>query len=150
MSISHRAYFLPVGDIVAKETLMTSGLDRRKIISGLISVQCRSLPALAITNQNLNRIRVIRIARKEGNHNKHPTGHERRDHPRRAAMDDESATSRSIKEPSYADAIIPLITLAVLIGTNAINGPLQVGLIFSSVVAALIIQKNSEEWAQLG
>ena len=60
-------------------------------------------------------------------------------------MDDETVATRRIREPSYADAIIPLVSLAVLIGgsvflfgTAAIDGPLQVGLILSSVVAALM------------
>ena len=68
-------------------------------------------------------------------------------------MDDETVATRRIREPSYADAIIPVVTLAVLIGgsvflfgTAAIDGPLQVGLILSSVVAALIILKNGHAW----
>jgi Na+:H+ antiporter, NhaC family len=68
-------------------------------------------------------------------------------------MGDETVSSRRIKEPSYADAIIPLVTLTVLIGgsvflfgTAAINGPLQVGLILSSVVAGLIVVKNGYTW----
>src|SRR5215467_8684519 len=68
-------------------------------------------------------------------------------------MDDETAAPRRVKEPSYADAIIPLVTLAVLIGgsvflfgTAAIDGPLQVALIFSSVVAGLIVIKNGHSW----
>lgn len=68
-------------------------------------------------------------------------------------MDDETAAPRRIKEPSYPDAIIPLVTLAVLIGgsvflygTAAIDGPLQVALILSLVVASLIIVKNGHTW----
>lgn len=72
-------------------------------------------------------------------------------------MDDETVAPRRVKEPSYADAIIPLVTLAVLIagsvflfGTAAIDGPLQVALIFSSVVASLIVLKNGHSWDDIG
>ena len=71
-------------------------------------------------------------------------------------MDDETLAPRHIKEPSYADAIIPLVALAVLIGgsvflfgTAAIDGPLQVALILSSVVASLIIVKNGHTWEDI-
>jgi NhaC family Na+:H+ antiporter len=68
-------------------------------------------------------------------------------------MADQPNTARRIKEPSYIDAIVPIVTLAVLIGgsvflfgTAAINGPLQIGLILSSVVASAIILKNGHPW----
>jgi len=71
-------------------------------------------------------------------------------------MGDETVSSRPIKEPSYADAIIPLVTLTILIGgsvflfgTAALNGPLQVALILSSVLAALIILKNGHTWDEI-
>src|SRR5215470_5755559 len=71
-------------------------------------------------------------------------------------MDDETVATRRIREPSYADAIIPLVTLAILIGgsvflfgTASLNGPLQVALILSSVVAALIILKNGHTWDEI-
>jgi len=58
-----------------------------------------------------------------------------------------------VKEPSYADAIVPLITLTVLIGssvflfgTAAMDGPMQVALILCSMVVALILLKNGHSW----
>ena len=64
-------------------------------------------------------------------------------------MADQQVTSRTVREPSYLDAIIPLVTLTVLIGSSvflfgvsAINGPMQVALILCSTVATLIILKN--------
>ena len=64
-------------------------------------------------------------------------------------MADPHVTSRTVKEPSYLDAITPLVTLTVLIGSsvflfgiNAIHGPMQVALILCSTVATLIILKN--------
>jgi hypothetical protein len=58
-------------------------------------------------------------------------------------MADQQVTSRTVKEPSYLDAIVPLVTLTVLIGSsvflfgiNAINGPMQVALILCSTVAS--------------
>ncbi|MBO0677805.1 Na+/H+ antiporter NhaC [Mycolicibacterium sp. S2-37] len=57
---------------------------------------------------------------------------------------------------SMTDAIIPLIALAVLIaaslalfGLDALDGPLQVGLILSCAVAALIALKNGHTWAEV-
>jgi Na+:H+ antiporter, NhaC family len=62
-------------------------------------------------------------------------------------------SARNLKEPSYADAIIPLLTLVVLIaasvalfGMDAVGGPMEVALIFSSMVAALIVLKNGYSW----
>ena len=68
-------------------------------------------------------------------------------------MEDDIAAQRGrprrVKEPSYADAIVPLVTLTVLIGSSvflfgmdAINGPMQVGLILCSMVTILILLKN--------
>ena len=68
-------------------------------------------------------------------------------------MADESLTPRKIKEPSYADAIIPAVTLVVLIagaiflfGLDALDGPVQVALIFCDILVALIITKNGHHW----
>jgi NhaC family Na+:H+ antiporter len=64
-------------------------------------------------------------------------------------MADDSPSSRNIKEPSYVDAIIPLLMLTVLIGgsvfvfgTDAIDGPMQVALIPCCMVVSLILLKN--------
>ncbi len=71
-------------------------------------------------------------------------------------MADQPVTPRSVKEPSYADAIIPAVTLIVLIagavllfGLDAVDGPMQVALIFSSMVVALIILKNGHTWDEI-
>ena len=68
-------------------------------------------------------------------------------------MPDEFGTPRTVKEPSYADAIIPLVTLSVLIGgsvflfgTSAIDGPLQIALILCSAITSVIILKNGHRW----
>ncbi|MHA7986802.1 Na+/H+ antiporter NhaC [Rathayibacter sp. CAU 1779] len=58
-----------------------------------------------------------------------------------------------MRPPSLADAIIPLVTLAVLIagglalfGLDALDGPIQVALILSAMVASLIALKNGHSW----
>ena len=72
-------------------------------------------------------------------------------------MADESLTPRNIKEPSYADAIIPAVTLIVLIagaiflfGLDALDGPVQVALIFCDILVGLIITKNGHSWDDVG
>ena len=54
-------------------------------------------------------------------------------------MDDESLTLSNVREPSLTDAIIPVVTLVVLIvgavllcGLDALAGPRQVGLVLSA------------------
>ncbi len=56
---------------------------------------------------------------------------------------------RAPREPSFLDALIPVIALVLLIlltitifGTNATGGPLQVALLGAAVVAALVAFKN--------
>lgn len=53
-----------------------------------------------------------------------------------------------MKAPSYADALIPVFTLIILVGAsvslfglNAVQGPLQVAIIVSTMITALIILK---------
>jgi NhaC family Na+:H+ antiporter len=60
---------------------------------------------------------------------------------------------RPLREPSLADAIIPLLTLAALIagslalfGLDALDGPVQVALLMCALVAALIALKNGHSW----
>ena len=60
------------------------------------------------------------------------------------------------REPSFLDAIIPFVTLIVLIGgsvalfgLNAMDGPVQVALILSAMVATLIILKNGHPWEDI-
>ena len=54
-----------------------------------------------------------------------------------------------MRTPSLLDALLPLITLAVLIagalalfGLDALDGPIQVALVLCCAVAALIAMKN--------
>ena len=61
---------------------------------------------------------------------------------------------KAIRQPSLLDALIPLlfmivllITSIVLFGIDAAVGPLQVALLMSAVVAAVVAYKN---WPFLG
>jgi Na+:H+ antiporter, NhaC family len=63
---------------------------------------------------------------------------------------------RRVREPSLVDAIIPLVTLVVLIagslllfGLDALDGPIQVALILCVLVAALIVLKNGHSWEEI-
>jgi len=65
-------------------------------------------------------------------------------------------TPRYLKEPSYADAMIPVVTLIVLVaggvylfGLDAVDGPMQVALIISGAVTILIILKNGYSWEEV-
>ena len=60
---------------------------------------------------------------------------------------------RYVREPSYADAIIPLVVLIGLIaasvflfGIDAVGGPMEVALILAGMVASLIVLKNGYSW----
>ncbi len=62
-----------------------------------------------------------------------------------------------IKAPSLVDALIPLIFMIVMLtwsivlfGIDAATGPLQVALLMSAVVAALVAHKNGHTWERLG
>jgi len=62
-----------------------------------------------------------------------------------------------IREPSLLDALIPLLfmiallaTSIVLFGIDAALGPLQVALLMSAVVAAVVAHKNGHPWEKLG
>jgi len=68
-------------------------------------------------------------------------------------VEDESHTLSDARKPSLADAIIPTVTLIVLIagafllfGQNALDGPVQVALVLSAMVVALILLKNGCSW----
>ncbi len=57
---------------------------------------------------------------------------------------------------SYLDVFIPIATLIVslagavaLFGINAIDGPVQVGLLLSSMVVAVILLKNGHPWEEI-
>jgi NhaC family Na+:H+ antiporter len=64
--------------------------------------------------------------------------------------------ARPVRDPSLADALIPLFTLAVLIagalalfGIEALDGPVQAALVVCAMVAALIILKNGHPWTEI-
>ncbi|OBB16540.1 Na+/H+ antiporter NhaC [Mycolicibacterium elephantis] len=64
--------------------------------------------------------------------------------------------NRQVRAPSLSDALIPLIALAVLIGSaialfgiDALDGPVQVALVLCCAVAALIALKNGHPWTQV-
>ena len=66
----------------------------------------------------------------------------------------EARTGQKARTPSLADALIPLVVLAVLIagslalfGLAALDGPIQVALIVCCAVASLIALKNGHRWA---
>lgn len=63
---------------------------------------------------------------------------------------------REVREPSYLDAIIPLVTLVVLIGgavllfgAGAVDGPIPVALIVCGMVAAVIALKDGYSWEDI-
>jgi NhaC family Na+:H+ antiporter len=65
----------------------------------------------------------------------------------------DSDEQQRVREPSLADAVIPLVTLVVLIGgslalfgLDALDGPIQVALVLCAMVAALIVLKNGHRW----
>ncbi len=70
---------------------------------------------------------------------------------------DQTRKENVIRQPSLVDALIPLIFMIVLLaasivlfGLDAAVGPLQVALIMSGVVAAVVAHKNGHSWERLG
>src|SRR5512133_319720 len=66
-------------------------------------------------------------------------------------------TEEKVREPSMVDALIPLIFMIVLLalsivlfGLDAAVGPLQVSLLMSAVVAAVVAHQNGHSWQRLG
>ena len=64
---------------------------------------------------------------------------------------------RTIKPPSFFDALIPIIALVILLvlaiglyGDEGIGGPIQVTLMMSMMVAGLVGLKNGHRWADMG
>src|SRR5262245_59464957 len=65
----------------------------------------------------------------------------------------EGGVEATPREPSLFDAVAPLVMLAVLIagslalfGLDALDGPIQLALIFCAMFAALIAMKNGHSW----
>ncbi len=61
--------------------------------------------------------------------------------------------TRGIREPSYLDALIPLLTLVALIsgavylfGLDAVDGPIPVALVTCTMIVAIIALKNGHKW----
>ncbi len=70
---------------------------------------------------------------------------------------DQTDQKNVIREPSLLDALIPLLFMIalliasiVLFGIDAAVGPLQVALLMSAVVAAVVAHKNGHTWEKLG
>src|SRR5512139_3514729 len=70
---------------------------------------------------------------------------------------EQSNKENAIRQPSLLDALIPLFfmifllaTSIVLFGIDAAVGPLQVALLMSAVVAAVVAHKNGHSWEKLG
>jgi Na+:H+ antiporter, NhaC family len=68
----------------------------------------------------------------------------------------EPATRRPVRDPSPADAVVPLVALVLLIGGSlalfglaALDGPIQVALVLCAMVAALVVLKNGHRWADV-
>lgn len=68
-------------------------------------------------------------------------------------MDIDPKPPRTIKAPSYLDALIPVVSLIALVGAsvalfglNAVNGPLQVAIIISTMITSMVILKNGHSW----
>jgi NhaC family Na+:H+ antiporter len=65
----------------------------------------------------------------------------------------ESDHHPSVREPSLADAVVPLAALALLIGgslalfgLDALDGPIQVALVVCTMVAGAVAMKNGHTW----
>ncbi len=66
-------------------------------------------------------------------------------------------SSREIRPPSMTDALIPIISLVILLaaaiflyGDEAVSGPTQVALLLATMIAGLIGLKNGFLWADMG
>jgi NhaC family Na+:H+ antiporter len=68
----------------------------------------------------------------------------------------DAVTRRAVREPSLADAVIPLVALVVLIGgslalfgLDALDGPIQVALVLCAMIAALVVRGNGHRWEDI-
>ncbi|CAI2488841.1 Malate-2H(+)/Na(+)-lactate antiporter [Serratia fonticola] len=71
-------------------------------------------------------------------------------------MSKPAKTPRPVKAPSYLDALLPIVTLILLVGSSvalfgleAVNGPLQVAIILSTMITAMVILKNGHSWEEV-
>jgi NhaC family Na+:H+ antiporter len=70
-------------------------------------------------------------------------------------MADTKEEQRSIKPPSMLDALIPILTLIVLLvaavtlyGGDAVAGPFQIALVLATIIAGLIAHKNGYSYEE--
>jgi NhaC family Na+:H+ antiporter len=71
-------------------------------------------------------------------------------------MKDPGSESRPVANPSYPDAVLPIVTLIVLIaasvylyGLDALDGPLQTALVVCCMVTAVVILRNGHTWEEI-
>src|SRR4051812_45356573 len=76
---------------------------------------------------------------------------------RGTTMSDLSTKDIEVRPPSMVDALIPLLFMIAMLvssiflfGLDAALGALQVALILSAVVAAIVAHKNGHSWQRLG
>lgn len=67
-----------------------------------------------------------------------------------------SGSERNVREPSLMDALVPLVVLAGIIGSalylyelDALDGPIQAGLIVCCILVTIIVLKNKHEWSEV-
>ena len=72
-------------------------------------------------------------------------------------MQEEEKNQREIRPPTMVDALIPIVSLIVLLGgaiylfgDEATAGPTQVALILCTVIAGLVGLKNGHRWEDMG
>lgn len=72
-------------------------------------------------------------------------------------MTKEKENERKITPPTMVDALIPIVSLIILLGgaiilfgDDAVSGPTQVALIICTVIAGLVGLKNGHKWEDMG
>ncbi|MCO6452578.1 MAG: Na+/H+ antiporter NhaC [Caldilineales bacterium] len=72
-------------------------------------------------------------------------------------MSKESESKTHVRPPTLVDALIPILTLIILLagalylfGDEATSGPTQVALMLAMIVAALVGLKNGHRWEDMG
>jgi NhaC family Na+:H+ antiporter len=71
-------------------------------------------------------------------------------------MSQQPSPQRPVREASFLDVLMPIVVLIIsiggsvsLFGLDAINGPVQVALLISTMVAATILLKNGHPWEEI-
>ncbi len=72
------------------------------------------------------------------------------------SMTPQTEPGRPISDPSLIDALIPLVSLMVLVATcmvlfglDALGGPLQVALVVCTMITAMVILRNGHTWEDI-